>query len=64
MKRVKDLPPEEIVRKIELFDKDLCTELFLGELKNVLPTPEQVRILQIQVGPFFQRAENRFRLAN
>lgn len=42
MKRNKDLSPEEIARKVELFDKDLCTELFLGELKNVLPTPEQV----------------------
>ena len=42
IQRVKKLEPEEIARKVELFDQDLCTELFLSELKRVLPTPEQV----------------------
>ncbi len=39
---VKKLQPEEIARKIQQFDQDLCTQLFLSELKRVLPTPEQV----------------------
>lgn len=43
IQRVKKLEPEEIARKIEFFDQELCTELFLSELKRVLPTPEQVR---------------------
>lgn len=42
MNRVKSLQPEEIADKIERFDKELCTETFLGELKNLLPNPEQV----------------------
>lgn len=42
MNRVKSLQPEEIAEKIERFDKELCTETFLGELKNLLPNPEQV----------------------
>lgn len=43
IQRVKKLEPEEIARKVEFFDQDLCTELFLSELKRVLPTPEQVK---------------------
>jgi hypothetical protein len=42
IQRVKQLQPEEIARKIQDFDQDLCTEVFLGELKPVLPSPEQV----------------------
>jgi cytokinesis protein len=42
MQRVKKLEPEEIARKIELFDPELCTDTFLSELKRLLPTPEQV----------------------
>ena len=45
MNRVKSLQPEEIAEKIERCDKDLCTETFLGELKNLLPNPEQVGYL-------------------
>ncbi|EJD02078.1 uncharacterized protein FOMMEDRAFT_87486 [Fomitiporia mediterranea MF3/22] len=47
IQRVKNLQPEEIALKIEQFDKDLCTETFLRELKNLLPTPEQVGKLNI-----------------
>jgi hypothetical protein len=42
IQRVKKLEPEEIARKIQQFDQDLCTQVFLSELKPVLPTPEQV----------------------
>ncbi|THH08533.1 hypothetical protein EW145_g2635 [Phellinidium pouzarii] len=47
IQRVKSLQPEEIAFKIESFDKELCTETFLGELKKLLPTPEQVGKLNI-----------------
>lgn len=39
---VKRLQPEEIARKIQHFDQELCSEVFLSELKRVLPSPEQV----------------------
>lgn len=42
MQRVKKLQPEEIAHKIQQFDVELCTQLFLSELKPVLPSPEQV----------------------
>jgi len=42
IQRVKKLQPEEIARKIQYFDQDLCTQVFLSELKPLLPTPEQV----------------------
>jgi len=42
IQRVKKLQPEEIAKKIQDFDQDLCTQVFLSELKPVLPTPEQV----------------------
>ena len=42
---MKHLQPEEIARKIVQFDREMCTEVFLSELKPLLPTPEQV-ILQ------------------
>lgn len=45
VQRVKKLEPEDIALKIEQFDKDLCSEEFLREIKNLLPTPEQVRFL-------------------
>jgi cytokinesis protein len=44
IQRVKQLEPEEIARKVQQFDQDLCTQVFLSELKPVLPTPEQVGI--------------------
>ena len=40
---VKRLEPEEIAMKIQHFDQEVCTEVFLSELKPVLPNPEQVR---------------------
>jgi cytokinesis protein len=44
MQRVKRLEPEEIARKIQQFDQELCTQGFLSELKPVLPSPEQVTL--------------------
>jgi len=43
-KLVKNLSPEELAAKIASFDQGVCTQLFLSELKPILPTPEQVRI--------------------
>jgi cytokinesis protein len=40
---VKKLQPEAIARRIQEFDQELCSQVFLSELKPVLPTPEQVR---------------------
>lgn len=37
------MEPEEIARRIQQFDQEMCSENFLSELKGVLPTPEQVR---------------------
>ena len=45
IQRVKKLEPEQIARKIQQFDQDLCTQVFLSELKPVLPTPEQVSVV-------------------
>lgn len=45
IQRVKKLEPEEIARRIKQFDQETCTEVFLSELKGVLPTPEQVKPL-------------------
>ena len=56
MQRVKTLQPEEIAARIEQFDKDLCTETFLGELKNLLPTPEQVKIRFSAYGTYLHTA--------
>lgn len=47
IQRVKKLSPEEIALKILQFDPELCTQLFLSELKPVLPSPEQVGKLNI-----------------
>lgn len=43
IQRVKKMEPEEIARRIQQFDQEMCSENFLSELKGVLPTPEQVR---------------------
>ena len=42
--RVKRLAPEEIALKIREFDGEVCNVTFLSGLKNVVPTPEQVRL--------------------
>ncbi|KIJ69530.1 hypothetical protein HYDPIDRAFT_106175 [Hydnomerulius pinastri MD-312] len=47
IQRVKKLEPEEIARRIQQFDQETCTEVFLSELKPVLPTPEQVGKLNV-----------------
>jgi cytokinesis protein len=47
IQRVKKLTPEEIAQKILELDEDVCTEVFLGELKSVLPSPEQIGKLNI-----------------
>ncbi|THH33008.1 hypothetical protein EUX98_g1231 [Antrodiella citrinella] len=44
---VKRLQPEEIALKIKHFDQDVCTEVFLSELRPVLPNPEQVGKLNV-----------------
>ncbi|KAJ3526821.1 hypothetical protein NM688_g8213 [Phlebia brevispora] len=44
---VKRLEPEEIALKIQHFDQEVCTEVFLSELKPVLPNPEQVGKLNV-----------------
>jgi hypothetical protein len=49
IQRVKKLEPEEIARKIQQFDQDLCTQVFLSELKPVLPTPEQVSVVAFRL---------------
>jgi cytokinesis protein len=41
------LEPEEIAFKIQQFDQELCTQVFLSELKPVLPSPEQVGKLNV-----------------
>ena len=43
IQRVKKLSPEEVAMKIKEFDPEVCTQVFLSGLKNVVPTPEQVR---------------------
>lgn len=40
---MKKLAPEEIAQGIKEFDPVVCTEVFLSELKRVVPTPEQVK---------------------
>ncbi|KAG6865861.1 hypothetical protein C0991_010942, partial [Blastosporella zonata] len=47
IQRVRKLQPEEIARKIQHFDQELCTQVFLSELKPVLPSPEQVGKLNV-----------------
>jgi cytokinesis protein len=42
IQRVKKLAPEEIAQGIKEFDPVVCTQVFLSELKRVVPTPEQV----------------------
>ncbi|TFY51954.1 hypothetical protein EVJ58_g10285 [Rhodofomes roseus] len=44
---VKRLQPEEIAMKIRHFDQEVCTPVFLSELKPVLPNPEQVGKLNV-----------------
>lgn len=44
VQRVKRMPPEEIAQRIKDYDPDVCTQVFLSELKRVVPTPEQVRL--------------------
>ena len=39
---VKKFQPEELALRIRDFDQDVCTQVFLSELKPVLPNPEQV----------------------
>ncbi|KAH0830475.1 hypothetical protein J3R83DRAFT_1923 [Lanmaoa asiatica] len=51
IQRVKKLEPEEIARRIQQFDQETCTEVFLSELKGVLPTPEQVHPLVQSYNP-------------
>jgi cytokinesis protein len=45
MQLVKKLEPEEIAYKLQQFDPGICTQVFLSELKRVLPSPEEVSVL-------------------
>lgn len=47
---MKRLEPEEIALKIKHFDQEVCTEVFLSELKPVLPNPEQVSFIIVVSG--------------
>lgn len=47
IQRVKRMEPEEIARRIQQFDQEMCSENFLSELKGVLPTPEQIGKLNV-----------------
>jgi cytokinesis protein len=47
IRRVKRDSPEEIAQQLLRMDPELCTEGFLSELKNVLPSPEQVGKLNV-----------------
>jgi hypothetical protein len=42
IQRVKKLAPEEIAQGIKEFEPVVCTQVFLSELKRVIPSPEQV----------------------
>ncbi|PPQ72494.1 hypothetical protein CVT24_003257 [Panaeolus cyanescens] len=44
---VRKVEPEEIAFNIQQFDNDMCTQVILGELKAVLPSPEQVGKLNV-----------------
>jgi len=47
IQRVKTLSPEELAMKIRVFDQDVCSQLFLSELKPVLPDAVQVGKLNV-----------------
>lgn len=47
IQRVKNLPSEEIARKIMECDAEVCTQVFLTGLKSVLPSPEEVGKLNV-----------------
>ncbi|KAI1788457.1 hypothetical protein LXA43DRAFT_1159295 [Ganoderma leucocontextum] len=44
---VKKFSPEELAFRIRDFDQEVCTQLFLSELKRVLPNPEQIGKLNV-----------------
>lgn len=47
IQRVRKIEPEEIARRIQQFDQDICTPVFLSELKSILPTADQIGKLSI-----------------
>jgi hypothetical protein len=61
MQLVKKLEPEEIAYKLQQFDPGMCTQVFLSELKRVLPSPEEVSVFSAVNTLFY--AQNH-RLAN
>jgi cytokinesis protein len=56
MQLVKKLEPEEIAYKLQQFDPGMCTQVFLSELKRVLPSPEEVSVFS-RCKYFILRAE-------
>lgn len=57
MQLVKKLEPEEIAYKLQQFDPGMCTQVFLSELKRVLPSPEEVSVFSPPCKYFILRAE-------
>ena len=62
MQLVKKLEPEEIAYKLQQFDPGMCTQVFLSELKRVLPSPEEVSVFFFVVNTLFYVQNHR--LAN
>ena len=57
MQLVKKLEPEEIAYKLQQFDPGMCTQVFLSELKRVLPSPEEVSVFFFRCKCFILLAE-------
>lgn len=47
IQRVRRLEPEEIARRIQQFDQEICTPVFLSELKSILPSADQIGKLNV-----------------
>lgn len=41
------MEPEEVARRVQQFDQEICTPVFLSELKSILPSPEQIGKLNV-----------------
>jgi len=59
MQLVKKLEPEEIAYKLQQFDPGICTQVFLSELKRVLPSPEEVSVFFLAVNNLFYAQNHR-----
>jgi hypothetical protein len=59
MQLVKKLEPEEIAYKLQQFDPGICTQVFLSELKRVLPSPEEVSVFFLTLNNLFYAQNHR-----